>query len=188
MTLLKMKKKVLRLIEEINNQNTLTDDPDIKEKLNDVINQVMFELARIKKIPARDEKAVNAGDEIDLSLTENFYQLYSARLYDTDGKEQEIEIFEKFIDIPCDGTLKIKYYKYPVAITDTTIDEEYEFELTDDVLEVMPYGVAADLLKSDISNNYGKIYAERYETMKQQLDPRHSLGTIYIEEAYNGQW
>ena len=75
-----------------------------------------------------------------------------------------------------------------MAITDTTIDEEYEFELTDDVLEVMPYGVAADLLKSDISNNYGKIYAERYETMKQQLDPRHSLGTIYIEEAYNGQW
>ena len=53
---------------------------------------------------------------------------------------------------------------------------------------MMPYGVAADLLKSDISNNYGKIYAERYETMKQQLDPRHSLGTIYIEEAYNGQW
>ena len=81
MTLLEMKKKVLRLIEEINGQDTLTDDPDIKEKLNDVINQIQFELARIKKIPARDEMAVNAGDEIDLSLTENFYQLYSARFY-----------------------------------------------------------------------------------------------------------
>ena len=35
MTLLEMKKKVLRLIEEINGQDTLTDDPDIKEKLNE---------------------------------------------------------------------------------------------------------------------------------------------------------
>ena len=37
MTLLEMKKKVLRLIEEINpNSELLTDDPDIANKINDV--------------------------------------------------------------------------------------------------------------------------------------------------------
>lgn len=50
MTLLEMKKKVLRLIEEINDKSALlTDDPDIANKINDVINQIQNELARIKK-------------------------------------------------------------------------------------------------------------------------------------------
>jgi hypothetical protein len=45
----------------------------------------------------------------------------------------------------------------------------------------MPYGVAADLLKSDVSTEYGTIYATRYESMKQQLDPRYQLATVYVE-------
>ena len=50
MTLLEMKKKVLSLIEELNpNSEYLTDDPDIATKMEDVITQIMFELARFKK-------------------------------------------------------------------------------------------------------------------------------------------
>ena len=45
----------------------------------------------------------------------------------------------------------------------------------------MVYGVAADLLKSDVSANYGKIYAERYEQLLQRLDSRNALGGIYID-------
>ena len=46
-----MKKQVLKLIEEINPKSELlTDDPDISNKINDVINQIQNELARIKKI------------------------------------------------------------------------------------------------------------------------------------------
>ena len=57
MTLLEMKTKVLGLIEELNPESeNLTDDPDIETKINDVINQVMFELARMKKIPRYIEK------------------------------------------------------------------------------------------------------------------------------------
>ena len=52
MTLLDIKKKTLQLIEEISDNEDLTNDPDIKAKLNSVINQVQFELARMKKIPA----------------------------------------------------------------------------------------------------------------------------------------
>ena len=59
--------------------------------------------------------------------------------------------------------------------------DNYEFELSADALEIMPYGVAADLLKSDVSNNYGQIYSQRYESMLQRLDPRYSMGSIYIE-------
>jgi hypothetical protein len=83
-----------------------------------------------------------------------------------------------------DGIAEIDYFKYPERITEKTKDS-YEFELTNDVLEIMVYGVAADLLKSDISTEYGRIYAQRYEEMKQLLDPRYAMGSIYIEGGFN---
>ena len=67
MKLLEIQKKILRMIEEISTTGTeITNDPDIKEKLNDVINQVYFELCRIKKIPATEELNVIENQEITL--------------------------------------------------------------------------------------------------------------------------
>ena len=52
MTLSEMKKKTLALIEELDpDSEYLTEDPDIAAKLNYVTNQIMYEVARIKKIP-----------------------------------------------------------------------------------------------------------------------------------------
>ena len=52
MNLKEMKLKVLRLIEEVSpNHVNLTEDPDIATKFNDVTNQIMFELVRMKKLP-----------------------------------------------------------------------------------------------------------------------------------------
>ena len=45
----------------------------------------------------------------------------------------------------------------------------------------MPYGIAGDLLKSDVSNGYGQIYSSRYKELLQNLDPRKSLSTLYID-------
>jgi hypothetical protein len=74
-------------------------------------------------------------------------------------------------------------FVFPERITANTNDS-YEFELSNDVLEIMPYGIAGDLLKSDVSAEYGTIYATRYESMKQMLDPRYSLGIFTIEGGY----
>ena len=68
MTLNEMKKKVLGLIEELNPNNAvLTEDPDIATKINDVINQIMFELARIKKIPKYFEMEVKKGELVEFA-------------------------------------------------------------------------------------------------------------------------
>lgn len=181
MNLLEMKKKTLGLIEELNpNSELLTDDPDISTKINDVINQIMFELIRLKKLPDYVEIPVKKGDLIDFAKIEKagkyeVYQLGVVRGVNVDYKAQGtiIKVLE-------DGIAEIDYFKYPERITDTTKDK-YEFELPNDVLEIMPYGIAADLLKSDISTEYGRHYAERYEAMKQLLDPRYQMGSIYIE-------
>lgn len=175
MTLLEIKKKVLQLIEEIDTTNAkLTGDPDIAAKMNAVINQVQFELARMKKIPASETKEVTDGAVFDMNTLENFYQL---RLLRFDGA---YEIVENMVVFNGNGPATFFYYKYPEAITDETPDS-YVFELSQDALEILPYGVAADLLKSDVSTEYGAVYSQRYETMLQRLDPRYSMGVFYVE-------
>lgn len=181
MTLLEMKKKVLGLIEELNpNSEKLTDDPDISTKINDVINQIMFELVRMKKISKYVEMEVSAGQLLTLEDigSEVGYEVY--QLGTVSGVNHLYKANGTVLKILEGGTIEIDCYVYPERITEKTKDN-YEFELSQDALEVMPYGIAADLLKSDISTEYGSIYATRYETMLSRLDPRYHMTSVYIE-------
>ncbi len=185
MTLNEMKKKVLRLIEELNpDSEVLTDDPDIAAKINDVINQVMFELARIKKIPKYFEMEVKKGDLIDFAAFENEcgYEIYQTSL--VSGVKCSPKANGTVFKVMEDGTMEVDCFVYPERITDKT-NGGYEFEVSPDVLEIMPYGIATDLLKSDVSAEYGSIYATRYESMKQLLDPRYNTASISIEGGVN---
>ena len=40
-------------------------------------------------------------------------------------------------------------------------------------------------MKSDVSAEYGKVYAERYETMLQRLDSRYAMTSVFIEGGVN---
>ena len=181
MTLAEMKQKVYSLIEEYNeNAENLTDDEDLAAKMNSVINSVMFEVSRMKKIPAsttitikfdKDEK------EKEIALTEIDDSIYQLDLI----RGLNATVFGDTVIFEEEGTARVFYYKYPAAITEDTDDDTYSFELDDDALECMVYGVAADLLKSDVSQNYGNIYAQRYTDLLQRLDSRKALGGIYID-------
>ena len=182
MTLYEMKKKVLGLIEELNpDSEFLTDDPDIATKINEVINQVTFELARFKRIPKYAEMPVKAGDLIDFSDLEGEigYEVYQITL--VEGVDHAIKADGTVIRILENGKAEISCYVYPERITEKTKDKAYEFDLSPDVLEIMPYGVAADLLKSDISAEYGSVYGTRYESMLQRLDSRYQTAYITVE-------
>ena len=165
MTLLEFKKKVLGLIEELSPDNPLlTEDPDISTKINDVINQVMFELVRMKKIPQYVEMDVAAGDVVDFAAIEKAcgYEVYQvAKVGGVKNDPKADGTVHKMLE---SGTAEIECY-----------------ELTADVLEIMPYGVAADLLKSDVSTEYGAVYERRYKDMVMQLDPRYKMNSIYID-------
>lgn len=182
MTLLELKKKVLGMIEELNpDSEYLTDDPDIATKINEVVNQIMFELVRMKKIPKYVELEVSEGDVVEFADIEKKcgYEIYQVStiggvLYAPKANGTVFKMMES-------GTAEIDCYVYPERITEKTKDKAYEFELTADVMEIMPYGVAADLLKSDVSAEYGKVYAERYEGMVARLDPRYQTGVVYVD-------
>ena len=185
MNLLEMKQKVLALIEELNpDSEYLTDDPDIATKMETVITQIMFELARFKKIPDYVEMEVEEGDLIRFEdiTDETDYEVYQISLirgveYETKAQGTVIKFLES-------GTAEIEYFRYPTRITDKN-REKYTFELSEDALEIMPFGVAGDLLKSDISTDYGTIYSRRYEQMIQQLDPRYAMTSIYFDGGVN---
>ena len=174
MTLEDMKYKVYAMIEEYNeDEDDLTDDSDYATKMNSVINQIQNELSRLKKLPEYKTMEVTENQVISLdSIDSNIYQLNVI-------KDVDYELIGNSVLFKEDGTARIYYYRYPKQITKDTPDT-YKFELSDDVLEIMPYGVAGDLLKSDVSNQYGQIYSQRYAELKSQLDPRYSLGSIYI--------
>ncbi len=183
MTYLEMKQKVLSLIEEITDVKTATTgDNDIDTKLPYVTNQIMYELARIKKIPAYYETEVLADDvltyqELEELTSDIIYQIDTIGGIDFDLRGKRITFLE-------DGTAKIYYFKYPERINEKTVNT-YEFELDDDVLEIMPYGIAADLLKSDVSSQYGQVYFNRYEALKQGLDPRDTVHNATIVGGYD---
>lgn len=184
MTLGEMKHKYLSLIEELNpNSTQLTDDPDIAAKQNDVVNQVMFELARLKKISRYVEMEVHAGDLITFADIEKKCgnEVYQVSLFG--GVNHSVKANGTIFKVLEDGVAEIDVFVYPERITDKTKDS-YEFELSADALEIMPYGIAGDLLKSDVSAEYGTVYSTRYETMIQRLDPRNATTMIYIDGGF----
>ena len=76
MTLEEMMEIVLRLIEEYDKgKESMTSDPDIEAKIKPAINQVQFELARLKKIPAVKVLEVKKNQSVDLNTVDSFYQL-----------------------------------------------------------------------------------------------------------------
>lgn len=180
MTLLEMRKKILKLIEEYESTagNTkFTKDVDIFAKIDDCINIIQNELSRIKKIPVYEEIDVKENEIIELNdELDNFFQLKNiSNVTFKQVNENTIKFLE-------DGIAEISYYKYPKQITESTNDS-YKFELSIDVLEIMPLGVAGLVLSSDVSQGYGNIYTQKYETMLNRLDVRYIMGTITIEDG-----
>ena len=175
MTLGEMKEKTLRLIEAIDSSDpNYTSDTDLSNKMNDVINQLQYEVARMKRISAYKTMVVTEGlDKTFIEIAPDLYQLIKI-------KDVAFEINGRIVTFLEAGTAKIYYFKYPTSITYETPDT-YTFELDPDVLEILPYGIAADLLKSDPSEQYGTIYSKRYQELMSRLDSRQSTGMITFE-------
>lgn len=175
MTLKEFKEAVFSFIEEHNaSEKDLTKDVDIADKINAVVNFKMFEVMRYKKITAKDKIEVTEGQEIEITdIDKNCYQIRKIT-----GVDYEQE--DKFITFNEEGIAVIYYNKYPKKITRETSDEDYKFEIDEEALEIMKVGVAADLLKTDVSNRFGQIWDNEYQRLLQTLDSRKTAGTITI--------
>lgn len=191
MYLKEMKIKTFSLIEEYYpDKKGLADDEDVLHKINGVINQIQMDLMKYRKIPTNIRISISKSDSKILNIKEyidDCYQLNTIRFDKITSYEMPDD---NTLILPDDyeGDFTIYYYKYPKLVKTifenevdrNTEDDSYAFELDEDLLEIMPYGIAADLLKMDMISNYGKYFYERYLEMKNSIDSRRTSGITVI--------
>lgn len=195
MTAKEMKIKTFSLIEEYYPERAeLADDQDVIYKINGVINSIMLDLMKYRKIPAKYSYTLNENNKtLALSSIPDFYQLNTIPNieYDIVGN---FEILFNTEDLELPKEITIYYYKYP-SLMDLTFeatstqtkeevsaeyDESFEIELDLDLQEIMPYGIASDLLKNDMISGYGRYFYERYNELKGLIDSRKTQGMAMI--------
>lgn len=175
MTLGEYKRMVYSVIEEYSEtEEALTEDEDLAAKMNSCIDIMLSEMSRFKKIDAYKTLEVNKGDNLTLKdIAEDIYQLNLIRGVDYQPIQNRV-IFNET------GTAEVYYYKYPESVTNDTKDTDYTFELDDDALKVMAFGVAGLLKAEDIASNYGRVYTDLYREKLSQLDPRKTMPSVTI--------
>lgn len=182
------KKVMLGLIEEYSPTNQyLTDDEDIRNRLNLVYAPNYQFLSQIKKI--LKTKIINITETTDITmesaLPTDLYQFKRLVALDSNNNRisPEYDIIGKKIYIKQkEGKYIIEYYAFPTEITLDTKDS-FELELEQDAQSVLPYLVANDILKVDPSADYTAFYNE-YQRRMDKLDNRNTLSSAKVEEGY----
>ena len=184
------KKITLALIEEYSPTNQyLTDDEDIKNRINLIYAPNYQELSQIKKILKtkilRDITGEPSEGFEEMSLPYDLYQLKRIVALDEDNKEVQVSyktIGKKiYLSKKIDAKYILEYYAYPTVITENTEDNFY-LEIDQDAQMVLAYLVANDILKVDPSSDYTAFLAE-YKRKLEQLDTRRILPSVVIEEG-----
>lgn len=190
MTLEENKKITLGLIEEYSpNSQYLTDDEDIRNRLNFIYATNYQELSQIKKIVKTKVLKETTGTTEEgfeeYSLPSTMYQL--KRVVSLDDKNNEIPASWKiiggkiYLDKSVDAKYILEYYAYPSIIKETT-PGSFVLEIDQDAQMVLPYAVANDILKTDPSSDYTAFYKE-YQRKLEGLDTRKTQPTVVITEG-----
>lgn len=181
---------MLGLIEEYSPTNKyLTEDEDIKNRINLIYAPNYQELSQSKKIlktKILKEITGETGEGYEeISLPSNMYQLKKIVALDENNNEVKADyrpLGKKiYIDKKIDARYVLEYYAYPAIITEET-EDEFSLEIEQDAQMVLPYAVANDILKADPSSDYTAFLAE-YKRKLELLDPRKILPSVTIEEG-----
>ena len=193
MTLKDMKQKTFSLIEEYYPEvEGLAEDEDVLNKINGVVNQIQMDLMKYRKINTKFTKEITSITSKEIVVNEDIENCYQIKniILTPEGTYTMPDENTILLDDDYEGTVDIYYYKMPTEVElnpeepaegEDSYDETYEFELDPVLLEIMPYGIAADLLKMDMISGYGRYFREEYESRKNSIDTRRTSGMIYID-------
>lgn len=183
------KKITLGLIEEFSPTNPLlTDDEDIRNRLNLVYATSYQYLSQIKKIIRTKTISITEDAEktAEYSLPSDLFQF--KRLVALDSNNEEISptykiIGKKIYIKQLQGNYIIEYYAYPTEIKLDTTDN-FELEIDQDVQNLLPYLVANDILKVDPSADYTAFYRE-YKAREDMIlgNNNNVLSSAVVEEG-----
>jgi hypothetical protein len=193
MTLGENKKITLGLIEEYSKANPkLTDDEDISTRLNFVYATNYQELSEKKRI-LKTKVLKEISDEVvesgytEYTLPSSMYQMKNIIALDENNNKVNTDYYtvgKKKIYINNDSNYQyiLEYYAYPTVIEEDT-DDDFVLELDQDVLMILPYMVASDILKTDPSADYTAFEVE-YRRKLEQLNTSLSTPRATIKQNY----
>ncbi len=194
MTLQENKKITLGLIEEYSKGNPqLTDDEDISTRLNFVYATRYQELSEKKKIlKTKILKEIDSGDEASEGYTEYtlpsaMYQLKNIIALDENNHKVNPDYYtigkkKIYINNKSNYQYILEYYAYPTFIKEDTPDE-FTLELDQDALMILPYMVAADILKTDPSADY-EAFEREFQSRMQDFNTNISTPRAVIRQNY----
>ena len=193
MTLGENKKVTLALIEEYTPENSkLTDDEDIAIRLNFAYATNYQELSTYKKILKTKTIKEISDDTLEDGYTEytlpsNMYQLKNVMALDENNKPAVADYYtvgKKKIYINNNSNYQyiLEYYAYPTLIDQDT-DDDFVLELDQDVLMILPYAVASDILKTDPSADYTAFQAD-YRRLLDNLNTSNQTPKVVIRQNY----
>lgn len=200
MTLKEMKIKVFSLIEEYYPElSGLAEDEDVLNKINGVVNSIQLDLMKYRKLPAKTTITIDDENENIITLSESISDIYQLNkiflrpssdsgILDPHHEYNLIDDDTLEVDPSFRGNVEIYYYKLPnicqLTFENSTARDAYDASFTFDLdlplLEVMPYGIARDLLRLDMISGYGSYFEKTYNELKMQLDGRRTRGFISI--------
>lgn len=185
MTLAQVKAAVMMLMDQYTPNAPPTDDEETKAKLNTMIELAQIQLCQLKKSERRCALLESQGQTdaqtgwVRWPLPADFYQ---ARRVMSGQEEVWAEVYDGHVTARAgQGPLELRYYAYPPEIGDDT-PEETEMTLDRDILQALPYAVAADLLKADPSADYA-AFEQKYMGLLANLDPRRGTGRLTVTQT-----
>lgn len=168
MTLGEAKSKALKLMDEYSSRGARVQDPDLEAKLPALFDIAQKQLSQIKKIVRRYDVPVSPG-VTDYPMPDDYAGL--RRLW-VDGQPGTAGTwFGNTLTLSGDETrnIMVEYNAYPTDIPDDAPDD-YEFEISRDAQECMPYWVAAQpFIADNFVVNYKDLMG-MYDRMVAALD------------------
>jgi hypothetical protein len=190
MTLGEGKRRVLMLLDEYSSGGTITEDRDIMNKMADFFDIAQKEIAGHQRIIRKTEFVLTAseGDFTYYDLPEDFSKTF--RVWKKGKVFAGYPIISNQLAIPTDesGTITLEYFARPKTITPETPDS-YEFEVSEEAANCLPFYVAAQQLVSDLVVDYSAFWS-MYLNMRAALDtslPSSGGGGYVAQRFYGGR-
>lgn len=193
MTLGENKKITLGLIEEYSNTNPkLTDDVDIQNRINFLYATNYQELSQRKKILKTKTLKEVTEEKLEPGYTEytlpsSMYQFKRVIALDENNNTVDADYYtlgkrKIYINNESNANYILEYYGYPSIINEDT-DNDFTLELDQDVLFILPYAVANDILKTDPSADYSAFLSD-YNRKLENLNTSISNSRVVIKRNY----
>ena len=170
MTLGDAKRRVLMLLDEYSSGGTVTEDSYIMNKLADFFDIAQKEISGYQKIIKEKEYTLTPGegDFVYYDLPENFVKTF--RVWKSGKVIAGYPIISNKLAVPGDeyGRIILEYFARPQTITPETPDS-YEFEVSEEAANCLPFYVAAQQLMADLVVDYSAFWS-MYLNMRAALD------------------